>query len=60
MSLYVKSNQIRSSVSFALLVSYCAGSLASRLAGSLTLTATALFSRLLEVSLIDRFDMLHS
>ena len=43
----------------ALLVRYCTGSLASRLTGSLTLTAAALFSRLLEVSLIDGLNVLH-
>ena len=44
----------------ALLVSYCAGSLASRLTGSLTLTAAALCSRSLQVSCIDGLDVLHS
>ena len=44
---------------FALLVSNCAGCLASRLAGSLALAAAALSSSLLKVSLIDSFNVLH-
>lgn len=44
---------------FALLVSDCAGCLASRLAGSLTLSAAAFLCGLLEISLVDRSDMLH-
>lgn len=43
----------------ALLVSNCAGSLASGLTGSLASAAAALFSCLLEVSLVDSLDMLH-
>ena len=43
----------------ALLICNGAGSLASRLTGSLTVAAAALFSRLLEVSLVDSLDMLH-
>lgn len=45
---------------FALLVRYCAGSLASRLTGSLTLAAAALCSRSLQVCCIDGLDVLHS
>lgn len=44
----------------ALLVCYCAGSLACRLTGNLALTAAALFSRCLQVSLVDGLDVLHS
>ena len=44
----------------ALLVRYCAGSLACRLTGSLALAAAALFSRCLQVGLVDGLDVLHS
>ena len=44
----------------ALLVRYCTGSLASRLTGSLTLTAAALLSRFLEISLIDSLNVFHN
>ena len=44
----------------ALLVRYCTGSLASRLTGSLTLTAAALCSRSLQVCCIDGLNVLHS
>ena len=42
----------------ALLVSYCAGSLASRLAGRLALAAAALSSGSLKISLVDGSDVL--
>ena len=45
---------------FALLVSNCARSLASRLTGSLALAAAALFCSLLKVSSIDCLDVLHN
>lgn len=45
---------------FALLVSNCARCLASRLAGSLTLAAAALFSCLLKVCCINGLDVLHN
>ncbi len=44
--------------SFALLVSYCAGSLASGLAGRLAVAAAALSSSRLEISLVDSCDVL--
>jgi hypothetical protein len=45
---------------FADLVAYCAGSLASRLAGCLALAAAARLQGLLHGRLVDRLDMLHS
>jgi hypothetical protein len=44
---------------FALLVGYCAGSFAGRLAGSLALAASAARGSLLEVGFIDGFDVFH-
>lgn len=44
--------------SFALLVSYCAGSLASRLAGGLAIAAAALGSSRLEICLVDSSNVL--
>ena len=45
-------------VVFAALISYCTGSLASRLAGALALAAAALNSGSLQVSLVDGCDVL--
>ena len=45
---------------FADLVAYCAGSLASRLAGCLALAAAARLQGLLHGRLVDRLDVLHS
>ena len=53
------SDFLASDLLLALLISNCAGSLAGRLAGSLTLAAAALSSGFLKVSLIDSDDMLH-
>ena len=47
------------SLLFALLISNCAGSLASGLAGCLTLAAAALRRCLLKVSLVDGNNVLH-
>lgn len=44
--------------SFALLVSYCAGSLAGRLAGGLAVAAAALGSSRLEICLVDSSNVL--
>lgn len=44
--------------SFALLVSYCAGGLASGLAGRLAVAAAALSSGRLEICLVDSCDVL--
>ena len=44
---------------FALLVGNRAGSLAGRLAGSLAFAAAALRRALLQIGLIQRFDLLH-
>ena len=44
--------------SFALLVSYCAGCLASRLAGRLAVATAALSSSRLEICLVDSCDVL--
>ena len=45
---------------FALLVCNGAGSLAGRLAGSLTLTAATLCSRFLQICLVNGLDVLHN
>ena len=47
------------SLSLALLVCYCARSLASRLAWSLALAAAALLSGFLEISLVDCLNVFH-
>ena len=54
-----KNNKEQTSLTFALLVGYCARGFACALAWSLALATTALFGRFFQICLIDSFDVFH-